>query len=174
MIAGCEKIDILINNAAVMAIPNRTITTNGFEMQMGVNHFGHFYLTSLLWNKIRKAIKPRIINVSSNAHAGFGIIKHNLTIDFEDINLLKGYTPALAYGRSKAANILFTKQLQKQMDEAKIDGLSVSLHPGVVRTELARYFNFGFKVLFAITYPFRLILMKSPWEGAQTTLYTVL
>lgn len=76
---------------------------------MGVNHFGHFYLTSLLWDKINKSKNPRIINVSSEAHKGFGFPKSNLPIDFSDINYLKGYNPGVAYGRSKAANILFTK-----------------------------------------------------------------
>jgi NAD(P)-dependent dehydrogenase (short-subunit alcohol dehydrogenase family) len=79
----CDRIDVLINNAAVMAIPSREVTEDGFEMQMGVNHLGHFYLTSLLWDWIRKAEKPRVVNVSSRAHRGF-MMKRNMhnTIDF--------------------------------------------------------------------------------------------
>jgi NAD(P)-dependent dehydrogenase (short-subunit alcohol dehydrogenase family) len=104
-----DKVDILINNAGVMAIPERRVTANGFEMQMGTNHFGHFYLTHLLWDKIKKSEAFRIINVSSLGHKGLRFPRFNLKIDFEDINYTKGYDPELAYGRSKAANILFTR-----------------------------------------------------------------
>ena len=78
-------------------------------MTMGTNHLGHFYLTYLLWGLIRKADKPRIINVSSNAHAGMGLVKHNAAIDFEDMNYTKDYSSNVAYTRSKIANILFTR-----------------------------------------------------------------
>ena len=89
-----------------MALPKREITHNGFEMQMGVNHLGHFYLTYLLWDHIKKAGSPRIINVSSLAHKErFESSK----INFDDINFEKGYGSYLAYSRSKKANILFSK-----------------------------------------------------------------
>ena len=84
-------------------------------MQMGVNHLGHFYLTYLLWEKLRQASNPRIINISSAAHRGFGFPKYNLKIDFDDMQFKNTYNPGVAYGRSKAANILFTKELQKKM-----------------------------------------------------------
>lgn len=101
-------------------------------MQIGVNHFGHFYLTYLLWDCLKKANNPRIINVSSRAHKNRGA---NFDIDFDDMNYEKSqYGAFQAYSRSKKANILFTKELQRKMDGAKINGLSVSLHPGVVRT----------------------------------------
>jgi NAD(P)-dependent dehydrogenase (short-subunit alcohol dehydrogenase family) len=77
-----DKIDILINNAGVMAIPDRRVTTDGYEMQMGINHFGHFYLTSLLWDKLRRSEAFRVINVSSGAHKGLGFPKYDLKIDF--------------------------------------------------------------------------------------------
>ncbi len=111
-----DKIDILINNAGVMAIPERRLTTDGFEMQMGINHFGHFYLTSLLWDRLKKSEEFRVINVSSRAHKGLGFPKKNLKIDFDDIGFTKGYTPGDSYGRSKAANILFTRELQRRID----------------------------------------------------------
>lgn len=104
-----EKIDYLINNAGVMAIPTRQVTRSGFEMQMGINHLGHFYLTFLLWDKLRRAEEPRIINVSALAHRGFSYPKTNIKIDFDDFHYQNGYNPAEAYSRSKVANILFSK-----------------------------------------------------------------
>lgn len=143
-------------------------------MQMGTNHFGHFYLTSLLWDKLKQSEGFRVINVSSRAHKGMGFPKKNLKIDFDDINFKDGYTPGEAYGRSKAANILFTRELQKRIDQAGLNGIAVSLHPGVVRTELARNFSWKILLVKAIFTPFLYLVMKSPWEGAQTTLHTAL
>lgn len=84
------------------------------------------------------------------------------------------YNPGMAYGRSKAANILFTRELQKKIDETGLNGVTVSLHPGVVRTELARYMSWKLRVMKYIMSPLLFVVMKSPLEGAQTTLYTVL
>jgi NAD(P)-dependent dehydrogenase (short-subunit alcohol dehydrogenase family) len=108
---NCEKVDVLINNAGLFKA-QRAITKDGFEMTMGVNHLGHFYLTYLLWNSLKCAKTPRVINVSSNAHAGMGLIKYNAAIDFLDINFNNNYKGDLAYTRSKIANILFTRSLQ--------------------------------------------------------------
>jgi NAD(P)-dependent dehydrogenase (short-subunit alcohol dehydrogenase family) len=83
---------------------------------MGANHLGHFYLTYHLWNLLKIADKPRIINVSSNAHEGMGIVKYNAAIDFEDFNYEHNYSFDLAYTRSKIANILFTRQLQLKIN----------------------------------------------------------
>lgn len=115
-----------------------------------------------------------MINVSSRAHKGMGFPKKNLKIDFEDINFKNGYTPGEAYGRSKAANVLFTRELQRRIDQAGLNGIAVSLHPGVVRTELARNFSWKILVAKAIFTPFLYLLMKTPWEGAQTTLHLAL
>lgn len=157
-----------------MAIPERKVTADGFEMQMGTNHFGHFYLTSLLWEKLKQSEGFRVINVSSRAHKGIGFPRKNLKIDFEDINFKNGYTPGEAYGRSKAANILFTRELQRRIDEARLNGIAVSLHPGVVRTELTRNFSLKILLVLSVFTPFCYLLMKSPWEGAQTTLHLAL
>ena len=114
-----------------MAIPERKVTKDGFEMQMGVNHFGHFYLTYLLWDQLKAAGNPRIINLSSLAHKGR---TKGSDIDFEDINYERGYKNWASYSRSKKANILFSKELQARMDIAKIGGIAVSVHPGAVDT----------------------------------------
>jgi NAD(P)-dependent dehydrogenase (short-subunit alcohol dehydrogenase family) len=84
---------------------------------MGVNHLGHFYFTFLLWDRIKEAQKPRIINLSSSVHRGFGKLKNNAVIDFKDFNFINNFTWQLAYARSKIANILFTNLLQRKMDE---------------------------------------------------------
>jgi len=107
-------------------------------MDMGVNHLGHFYLTYLLWGLIRKADKPRIINVSSNAHGFDGYFLGNGKLDFEDMNYVNNYKANVAYSRSKIANILFTRELQAKMDWVGMYGYTYSLHPGVILTDLAR------------------------------------
>lgn len=112
-------------------------------MTMGVNHLGHFYLTSLLWDSLRNSEKPRIINVASNAHAGMGVVKYNAAIDFEDINFENNYKGDLAYTRSKIANILFTRSLQQKMNEKGIEGSAVCLHPGVIPTDIPRDYGKG-------------------------------
>ena len=102
-----NRIDYLINNAGVMAIPDRRLTRDGYEMTMGINHFGHFYLTYKLWDLVKESNSPRIINVSSSAH---GMNGYNYKIDLENIFFQNGgYTPWGVYGTSKLANILFTK-----------------------------------------------------------------
>lgn len=80
----------------------------------------------------------------------------------------------MAYGRSKAANILFTRELQKRIDNAGLNGVTVSLHPGVVRTELARYMSWNLRMMMYALSPILFLVLKSPFEGAQTTLYAAL
>ena len=170
-----DHIDILINNAGVMAIPTKKTTQEGFEMQFGVNHLGHFYLTYLLWNLLKKSPEPRITTTSSLAHERNGSV-----LDFDDLNAIHNYDPMNAYRRSKFANVVFAKELQRKMDEAGIEGRSVSVHPGVVRTDLVNHMldNWFKKVMIYSMvysmYPLFLATTKSPWQGAQTTLYTVL
>jgi len=104
-------------------------------MQIGTNHFGHFLLTNLLLDVLKKSPHFRIINVSSLAHT-FG------PIDLDDLSFEKRpYDKFTAYNQSKIANILFTQALQRRFDAEKIDGKTVSLHPGCVRTELGRSFT---------------------------------
>ena len=98
-------LNFLINNAGIMAIPERKTTRDGFEMQIGVNHFGHFYLTHLLWKHLKAVDSPRIINVSSMAHRHPG---KGSDINLEDINFENDYEAWQAYSRSKKANIIFT------------------------------------------------------------------
>ena len=126
------RIDILINNAGVMAIPKLTITQDGFEMQFGVNHLGHFLLTNLLLDRIKETPSARIVNVSSLAHT-MG------KMDFNNLNSEHSYSPWKAYGTSKLANILFTRSLAKHLAGT---GVTANvLHPGSINTELGRHLS---------------------------------
>ena len=157
-----KKIDILINNAGVMMCP-LSKTEDGFEMQMGTNHFGHFYLTNLLLPLIKKAAPgARIVNVSSLAHK-------KAKIYWDDVNWEKTpYDSVKAYGQSKLANILFTRELAERLEGS---GVTVyCLHPGVIATELGRHIRdyLGiFSVALLVVRPF----IKSPESGAQTTIF---
>ena len=124
------RIDILINNAGVMAIPTRTLTQDGFEMQFGTNHLGHFLLTNLLLDRIKEAPSARIVNVASK-----GYLTGNL--DFDNLNSEKSYVPLVTYGTTKLANILFTRSLAKRLEGTGVT--TNSLHPGVIMTELGRH-----------------------------------
>jgi len=123
-----DQLDLLINNAGVMAIPRRE-TADGFEMQFGTNHLGHFALTGLLLDVILKTTGSRIVNVSSVAHT-MG------TINFDDLQGEKEYTRYGAYGQSKLANLLFTFELQRQLEAVRAQTISVAAHPGYSATNL--------------------------------------
>ncbi|XP_007892576.2 retinol dehydrogenase 13 isoform X1 [Callorhinchus milii] len=158
-----ERLDVLINNAAVMRCPHWE-TEDGFEMQLGVNHLGHFLLTNLLLEKLKKSGNSRIINVSSLAH----IVGR---IDFNDLNWeRKKYDTKAAYCQSKLANVLFTRELAKKLQGSGVTTNAV--HPGVTNTELGRHTgmhnsNFSSTMLG----PFFLMLVKSPILGAQSYVY---
>jgi len=120
-----NEFNALINNAGIMAIPQGK-TEDGFELQIGTNHFGHFALTGLLMEKIT----DRIVTVSSIAHRVGNI-------DFSDINFEKRvYSSTAAYAQSKLANILFSKELQRRLDDAGLVIRSVASHPGLSKSNL--------------------------------------
>ncbi len=119
---------VLCNNAGVMALPYRK-TADGFEMQIGTNHLGHFALTGLLLDRLRKSEGARVVNVASGAHR-MGAIR------FDDLNWERGYRKWGAYGQSKLANLLFTYELQRRLDGAGARAISVACHPGYAATNL--------------------------------------
>jgi len=157
------RIDILINNAGVMACPPMK-TKDNFEMQFGTNHLGHFALTNLLLNKNLITEPGRIVVVSSGAHQRGG------PLNFNDLMHTKDYNPHVVYGHSKLANILFAQELQRRLNARGRRMTAVSLRPGVVRTDLARHMRFV-RPLFLLLSPITYCVTKSPWEGAQTTLH---
>ncbi len=121
-------LDLLINNAGVMAPPRRT-TKDGFESQFGTNHLGHFALTGLLLDRLQAADAPRVVTLSSGAHR-MG------TIHFDDLQGERRYINWLWYGQSKLANLMFCFELQKRGKAAGSDLLSMAAHPGYARTNL--------------------------------------
>ena len=138
-------------------------TKDGFELQFGINHLGHFLLTNLLLDRLKESAPSRIVNVSSLAHQ-WG------SINFDDLMSKKSYNKILAYGQSKLANILFTRELARRLEGTGVT--AYSLHPGSVRTELQRHAWSGwFLILSLLIYPFFMLTSKSPWQGAQTNIY---
>ena len=130
-----EKLDILLNNAGIMALPEREETVQGFEKQMGVNHLGHYLLTTLLMPKLKMSAEARVVNVSSLAHS---LARNGLRV--HDLNCKKYYQGWVAYFGSKLANVYSTRFFARQLKEEGVSNVKIcSLHPGVVRTELDRY-----------------------------------
>jgi len=130
------KIDVLVNNAGVMAIPTKQLTKDGYERTFQTNHLGHFVLTSLLLTRLQ--FNARVINVSSMAYQ-FAGAKDGLELD--NLNGERNYGPWSSYGQSKLANILFTNEMQDRALKSKewSNLRVVALHPGAVQTDLARY-----------------------------------
>ena len=150
-------IDVLINNAGVMATPDRR-TKDGFELQIGTNHLGHFALRNL----VLKHVLDRVVSVSSGAHRGG-------SIRLDDLNWEHGrYNRWRAYGQSKLANLLFTLELQRRLAEAGSDLRAVAAHPGYARTNLQHHsesiLHRGVMVLTDLT-------AQSDEMGALPTLY---
>jgi NAD(P)-dependent dehydrogenase (short-subunit alcohol dehydrogenase family) len=127
--ATFDRIDLLINNAGVMGGPEST-TEDGFELQFGTNHLGHFALTGLLLERVLAAPNSRIVTVSSAAH------RLRSGIDFDNLRGQRNYSAVGAYARSKLANLLFTYELQRRL--ADHTTIAVAAHPGGSKSELAR------------------------------------
>jgi NAD(P)-dependent dehydrogenase (short-subunit alcohol dehydrogenase family) len=127
-LANYEALHILCNNAGVMQTPDLK-TADGFELQLGTNHLGHFALTGLLLDLLMKTSDSRIVTVSSGAHR-FG------NIHFDDLMLEKSYGSAKAYSQSKLANLLFAYELQRRLENNGSSAISVAAHPGFSSTNL--------------------------------------
>jgi NAD(P)-dependent dehydrogenase (short-subunit alcohol dehydrogenase family) len=131
--ARFPKLDLLINNAGVM-FPPYSLTKDGFELQFGTNHLGHFALTGLLINSLLAQPGSRVVTVSSNGHrAG--------RMNFADLQSSRHYNKAAAYGRSKLANLMFTYELQRRLAAARAQTIALAAHPGTARTELTRHMS---------------------------------
>ncbi|XP_006634549.2 retinol dehydrogenase 12 [Lepisosteus oculatus] len=155
-----KSLHFLINNAGVAMCPYAT-TTDGYEMQFGVNHLGHFFLTYLLLDLLKQSAPSRVINVSSITHS-MG------RIQFDDVNSERSYHPVKAYVQSKLANVLFTRELASRLQGTGVTAYAVD--PGIVYTDAIRHMKTFFQV-FIKAFSF---LIKTPAQGAYTTLYCVL
>lgn len=157
-----ERLDILINNAGVF-LPEKSTTEDGFEATFQVNHLSHFLLTRLLLPRLKSCTPSRIVNVSSIAHQ-----RGNL--NFEDLNFeSRKYSGIQAYCDSKLANVLFTKSLAAKVDKDEVT--AYALHPGGIRTGILRKYEEKYSFLFQLMWFFGGVLVKSPDQGAQTTIY---
>lgn len=154
-----KQLHILINNAGVFMCPYSK-TADGFEIQLGINHLGHFLLTHLFLERLKESAPARVVNVSSLLH-------HIGRIHFRDLQSEKNYSPFFSYCQTKLANVLFTRELAKRLQGTGVTTYAV--HPGLVLTEVTRH-SILMSLLWWLTSP----LLKSSWEGAQTSLYCAL
>ncbi|MCE0535243.1 SDR family NAD(P)-dependent oxidoreductase [Kineosporia rhizophila] len=153
------RIDLLINNAGVMHTPRQT-TADGFELQFGTNHLGHFALTGLLLDRLLPVPGSRVVTVSSTGH------RIQAAIHFDDLQWERSYSRVGAYGQAKLANLMFTYELQRRLAQHGTT-IAVAAHPGVANTELAR------SIPAAIRGPLNLLaplLTQKPEMGALPTL----
>jgi len=153
-----RPLHILINNAGVMACPYQK-TADGFEMQFGTNHLGHFLLTNLLVEPLERGAPSRVVVVSSHAHTASDVKFDNLQGD-------KGYSAFNAYSQSKTANILFANEFNKRFQSRGI--YANSLHPGVINTEVSRH-STAAAIFYNVSDTLRLI--KTIPQGAATQVY---
>ncbi len=151
-----ERLDLLVNNAGVMALPKRLETVDGFEMQFGTNHLGHFALTGLLFDLLAKTSGSRIVNVSSGAHRPGRMA-------WDDLQSQRSYSPFVAYSQSKLANLLFTNELQRRVDKAGQKVMVTAAHPGWTATNLQAHWG--------IAELFNPLFGQKPPMGALPTLF---
>jgi NAD(P)-dependent dehydrogenase (short-subunit alcohol dehydrogenase family) len=156
-----DRLDVLVNNAGIMMVPYQK-TADGFESQLGTNHLGHFALTGLLFDLLKKTEGSRIVNVSSNAHK-FG------DMDFKNLMYEKGkdYSRMKAYGRSKLANLLFTYELDRRLKQQNISIIAVATHPGMANTNLASHMMGWFAPVLKKSF---VLFMQSAAKGALSTI----
>jgi NAD(P)-dependent dehydrogenase (short-subunit alcohol dehydrogenase family) len=158
VVASVPRLDVLINNAGCGNI-SRSVTADGYETTFAVNHLAPFLLTNLLLDELKKSASARIVNVASRAH-------RNQEMDFDDLMSVRNYRVMRTYGRSKLANILFTRTLAKRLAGSSVT--TNSLHPGLIATGIGQ------------THPLARLAWKlivlvrggiSVEEGAKTSLY---
>jgi NAD(P)-dependent dehydrogenase (short-subunit alcohol dehydrogenase family) len=155
--ARYERLDVLVNNAGAIFF-RRQVSADGIEMTLTVNHLAYFLLTNLLLEPLKASAPARIVNVASNSHLG----QH---LDFDNLELKRGYNPMRAYGRSKLCNLYFTYELARRLEGT---GVTVNaMHPGFVHTNMAA--NNGPLVRFFLPLVHRNSL--TPEQGASTAVY---
>ena len=161
------KLHVLINNAGLISTPKRQESEDGLELTMAVNHLGHFLLTNLLLGLLQKSSPSRVVVVSSIAHHNF--LETRSPFQFDNVNSEMFYSSFEAYGQSKLANILFTRELARRLVDSGVT--ANSLHPGICKTEIfqfSRYFGYHLRNLLSrLTSPF----FKTAEEGVCTAIH---
>jgi NAD(P)-dependent dehydrogenase (short-subunit alcohol dehydrogenase family) len=164
MIAAGRPLDLLMNNAGVMALPKRQVTSDGFEKQFATNYLGHFALSGRLLPLLRLSRSPRVVQVSSLAHR-LGKIR------FDNLHGERSYGPWEAYFQSKLASLLFAQELQRRSDAHGWRLLSSAVHPGYAQTDLVANGLGARSVLALLSRSLGRLLSQSAAEGAQPALY---
>ncbi|MEZ4830036.1 MAG: oxidoreductase [Bacteroidia bacterium] len=159
--ARYNTLDVLINNAGVMA-PPYSKTEDGFELQLGANYLGHFLLTGLLLETIVKTPDSRVVTLSSLVHK-------DGTINFDDLQSEKNYDRMKAYAQSKLACLIFSFELQRRLEKAGYHKtISTAAHPGISDTELSR--NMSKIIYYLVKYTLAPFFTHAPREGAKPTI----
>ncbi|KAI8489992.1 hypothetical protein Bbelb_323530 [Branchiostoma belcheri] len=161
---GEDRLDILVNNAGMFGA--KSTTEDGFDTVLQVNHLGHFLLTNLLLDLLKKSAPSRVVVVSSDAESAG-------KIDFEDINAEKSYDAFPAYAQSKLANVLFTRELARRLEGTGVTTYAV--HPGFVQTEIWRtlpgMYGWKFTLIKPMFYLGMAAFARTPLQGAQTVIH---
>ncbi len=160
-LAAAEPIEILVNNAGVMALPKREVTVDGFEAQLATNYLGHFALTGLLLPSLLRSGSARVVSLSSNAHKR-GVM------DWADIQHEKGYGPMKTYSQTKLAMLIYGRELQRQSTAHGAKLLSVSAHPGLSSTAIVRELSGPMKYIISAALG---VIGQSDEQGALPQLY---
>jgi NAD(P)-dependent dehydrogenase (short-subunit alcohol dehydrogenase family) len=163
-VAAYPSLDLLINNAGVMALPQRQTTVDGFEMQFGTNYLGHYALTARLLPWLRRGHQPRVVNLSSLAH-------RSGTINLDDLQSTRSYVPWKAYSQSKLAMLMFALELQRRSDATGWDLMSNAAHPGYARTDLIANGPGAGGLLWQLSKSLQPLVSHSAAEGALPTLF---
>jgi len=157
LLAGHERIDLLVNNAGLIS-PRFQLSKDGYELTFAVNHLAPFLLTNLLLDRLRASAPARIVTVASQAHRG-------AHLDLSEVTRPRDWTPLSAYNRSKLCNILFSRALARRLDAKEVT--AACLHPGVVATAIGDHAGVLARLGWRLVRPF----LISPEKGAATSLF---
>jgi len=153
-----DRLDVLLNNAGVLVTSRRT-TVDGIEETLAINHLGYFLLTNLLLDVVKASAPSRVVNVSSEAH-------RRAKMHWDDLQFKKGgYSAIRAYGQSKLANILFTRELARRLEGTGVT--ANCLHPGVIASGFGQTYGGFVSLVIKVAHPF----MITPEQGARTSVF---
>ena len=159
-----KSLDLLVNNAGIMALPKRGVTADGFELQLGTYYLGHFALTAALLPLLRQGQDPRVVSLSS-------ISANGAKIDFNDLQSAQSYRPMVAYGQTKLAMLMFAYELQRRSDAGGWGIKSIAAHAGIARTELVANGVGRNGPMAMVLRVFGPLMSQLPAQGALPTLF---